>query len=281
MKFKKSGSNARGRGFTLIELLVVIAIIAILAGMLLPALSKAKSKANGIFCMNNLKQLMLAWKIYADDHNGRLVAAQDPRSPMRILSRPNWFTGWMDFSAAPVNWDINADMVGSPLWDYVGRTPDMYKCPSDKAMVTAQGRKWPRVRSNSMSQTFGTGEHLQHSQGWRIYEKESDMDTQGPSMVWVLVDEHPDSINDAGFGVRMVTPDTMAQARIVDFPATYHNGACGFSFADGHAEIKKWVDPRTNPRPKPKYQDDLPLNVPSPNNPDALWMAERSSIRID
>jgi len=279
MKEPHVASDYRGlpqpscRGFTLIELLVVIAIIAILAGMLLPALSKAKTKAQGISCMNNLRQLMLGWKLYADDFNGELVAAEDNVGDGR---RPNWFTGWMDFSSARVNWDIENDMGDSPLWDYVGRTPDIFKCPADRASVRDdQGRRVPRVRSNSMSQTFGNGGWLPNS-NYRVYAKESDMSVQGPSQTWVLLDEHPDSINDAAFAVQMVEPDNLAAARIIDFPASYHNSACGFSFADGHSEIRKWTDSRTVA--PVRYDNTLSLNIDSADNRDVLWMSERSSV---
>jgi prepilin-type N-terminal cleavage/methylation domain-containing protein/prepilin-type processing-associated H-X9-DG protein len=268
---------SQGRhGFTLIELLVVIAIIAILAGMLLPALSKAKAKAQGILCMNNLKQLMLAWRLYADDNNGILVASENLDAARNPLRRPNWFTGTLTFTADAANWSITNDMIKSPLWTYAGQTPDIFKCPSDKAQVVVGGVRRPRIRSNSMSQTFGNGSWLPASD-YFTYAKESEMDAQGPSQVWVLVDEHPDSINDAAFAVQMVDPATMSTAHIIDYPASYHNGACGFSFADGHSEIRKWVDGRTVV--PVRYNDDLPLNVASPGNLDVLWMAERSSIR--
>ena len=132
-----------------------------------------------------------------------------------------------------------------------------------------------------MSQAFGPGDWLDPagvtvnatSKKYRIYYKTSDIIDPAPSLCFVLLDEHPDSINAGGFANMMVeSPDA---ARIVDFPASYHNGAAGISFADGHAEIRKWTDPRT--QPPPKYNNTLQLNVASPNNGDMIWLAERTS----
>jgi prepilin-type processing-associated H-X9-DG protein len=99
----------------------------------------------------------------------------------------------------------------------------------------------------------------------------------GPSLVYIMLDEHPDSINDAAFANQMVTADTLPSAHIIDVPASYHNGACGFSFVDGHAEIHKWTDPRTII--PAKYNGNLSLNFSSPNNRDVLWFAMHTTSK--
>ncbi|MBI3849382.1 MAG: type II secretion system protein [Verrucomicrobia bacterium] len=263
-------------GFTLIELLVVIAIIAILAGLLLPALAKAKSRSQAVMCMNNGKQLMLAWRLYADDFRDTLIAAEDS-----VPGRPNWFSGWVDFTGSAVNWDINNDMTKSPMWPYTGKSQNIFKCPADKASVKPgsgpyAGQRVPRVRSISMSQVFSFGSWLPAS-AWRTYGKLSTITL--PSKTWVVVDEHPDSLNDAAFAVQCQGADKPGTAQIIDMPANFHNGACGLSFADGHSEIHKWHGSKITSAPVRYSLMGLPVGPAGDSFVDVNWMADNTTVK--
>ncbi len=260
------------RGFTLIELLVVIAIIAILAGMLLPALSKAKGKAAGIFCMNNQRQMTLAWLMYADDNDDRL-----PPNHIRGTNRNNtWVQGWLD-NAAPVTDNTNTVFLRhSHLWPYLNSLKS-WRCPADKSLSRHGGKLLPRVRSVSMNNWLNPNQIWSGQTQFKAFRKLADMTRPSPTGIWVLLDEREDRINNGFFVVDMngFSPLNANRYEMVDMPASYHNGAAGVAFADGHAEIHKWRDPRTTP-PVRKGRN-LPLTAGSGGNVDVAWLQERST----
>lgn len=265
-------------GFTLIELLVVIAIIAILAALLLPSLTRAKLKAQGVQCMNNHRQLALAWRMYSEDNRDRFVLASDGGS----YPAPAWVTGLMDFDPGNrSNWDPSVDIKKSPLWFYCGNNTGIWKCPADRSFVNVAQVLRPRVRSMSMNfwfGGFGGDDGGLSGGGWRLYFKMPDLVDPGPARTWLLLDMREDSIDIGNFATDMRGwPDKGSQTGFYDLPGMYHGKACGFSFADGHAEIKKWRDPRTTP---PLVTNgEIADQYASPGNLDVVWLQERCTRR--
>jgi prepilin-type N-terminal cleavage/methylation domain-containing protein len=271
----------RHGAFTLIELLVVIAIIGILASLLLPVLNKSKLKAQGIQCMSNHRQLALAWRLYSEDNQDRLLYASD-YGPDKKENAFAWVRGLMNFDPNNrSNWDIQQDLVNSPLWSYCGRNAAIWRCPADHSSVTVDGESKPRVRSMSMNfwfGGFGGDDGRLSGGGWKLYFKMSDLVDPGPAMTWLLLDMREDSIDIGNFATAMEGwPDQPGRQRFYDLPGMYHHRACGFSFADGHSEIRKWRDNRTMP---PLAQNHLIIDgYVSPWNPDISWLQERATRR--
>ena len=294
------------RAFTLIELLVVIAIIAILAALLLPVLDKAKGRAQGIACVNQGKQMMTAMLMYTSENNDFFPPNPDDGN---TNAGYNWCGGQAGIGGSQeFNPDVLADPARSLLITYLGGKVDVFRCPADRRMGTYQGnnptlfgQEVPAARTFSMSQAVGTidpgfeasefsGSGYVHSgipnmsvngpwlnnqfnhrrnSPWHTFGKVSDIHAPGPSGLWVLLDEDAKGLNDAAFAFGMESPAWF------DAPGTYHNGGCGFAFADGHSETHRWLN-----RAEKTIVLGQGTAITDPSDrQDWDWMQQRTSAR--
>jgi prepilin-type N-terminal cleavage/methylation domain-containing protein/prepilin-type processing-associated H-X9-DG protein len=251
------------RAFTLVELLVVIAIIAILAALLVPALTTSKAAAEGVACNNNIKQLSLAWFLYASDNGDLLV--NNYGKPQTVSTRNTWANNVEDWNNSEGNTNL-ADLTQTPFSPFAARSTRIYKCPSDRAPA-ANG---PRIRSVSMNAMVGDpGDLLDHFNP--LYVQFFKMKSiQNPSGIFVFLDEHCDTIND-GFFVNRLEEYLWG-----NMPGSYHNGGLSLSFADGHIETHHWLVAGTV---RPPVQGGVNGILPATPTTDFEWLKQRTSYK--
>lgn len=269
----------RGRAFTLVELLVVIAMVGVLSALLLPALNRAKMRVLGIACLNNARQLGLGWILYADDHEGRLpynLGGDAARSTVALKTNLNWVNNVM-------TWELDSDntnlltITEASLAPYANRSVRIYRCPADNALSSIQRKAgWHgRIRSYSMNAMVGDAGELsrkgfnQNNPGYVQFFRMSAIPQ--PSEIFVFLDEHPDSINDGYFLNRVYYREWVA------LPASYHDGAAAFAFADGHSRLQRWADSTTKPPARPDAAK-LPRYIPQAQSRDFEWITDHMSV---
>ena len=234
-----SNVNGRESAFTLVELFTVLVVIAVLSTLLFPVLAASRPPAQAYQCLENQRRMVLAWRLYSDDYNGKIAlnyssmsggVTPDPTSP--IATNGNWVQG--DVASPPAWTNTLLIKVGS-LFPYT-KSVALYKCPADPTTVFSAYVQLPRTRSISMNCW------LNPSNAWnsacRVFRNQTDITNPAPANLWVFLDENPATINDGFF-----VCDPSNPTKWVDIPAAYHGGGSGISFADGHAIIRKWSDP--------------------------------------
>jgi prepilin-type N-terminal cleavage/methylation domain-containing protein len=276
MQMRIPGQNPRyPAAFTLVELLVVIAVIAILAGLLLPALATAKGQARRIFCVNNQRQLSLTWTMYADDH-GDSMAPNGHCVPDRPGNPRLWIGADDHFYLPPYT---NTQYLVDPQYAAFGgylTTASVYKCPEDRSLLTRAGdaTPQPQIRSYALNAYMGwVSPRSELSAQHKVFQKMSDLNVASPSQLFVFQEVHPSSICMPAF--MMYLPGGTVDG-FYHYPSSLHRGSGVVNFADGHMETRKWQDPRTI---KPANSEILAHWDHSPRNADIAWLRERTTYR--
>ena len=263
------------QAFTLIELLVVIAIIGVLAALLLPALGRAKQQGHKIQCLSNLRQLQVAWELYAGDNNGWLPRNDGDEFAGKSPGRPSWTAGWLTYTANnPDNTNTYWLTTGGNgrIGNYTANA-GIYKCPSDKSWALQGGQRLARARSYSMNSLLGSSQYSYTGGGggFKVYRKTTDLGRPPVSQHFVFIDEHEDSIDDGWFWMSMAGGN---QAAWLALPGSRHNQGANLTFADGHAETRKWEESTTL---VPVQRVTAPVFTRVPNSRDHEWLKRRSS----
>lgn len=263
-------------GFSLVELLIVIAVIAILASILLPVLNQAKIRAQGIQCVNNMRQLMLGWQVYTGDNKGMYPPNASSGTAHATVGEdtvnPSWVAGILSTNANPDN--TNTTLLVGPAYARCGSiggyvvNPKVYHCPAD--LSTDPGNHQRRVRSCSMNSWINPGKVNKHDSAyWEMpflkFTREADFHGVSPSDIFVCLDERAETINDGWLYICMdgYNPDGTideSQLNAYDLPAIYHDKASSFSFSDGHAELHRWLGGSTM------------------NDDDIIWLMKHATI---
>ena len=256
--------------FTLVELLVVIAIIAILASLLLPALSKSKIKAGTTSCLNNYRQLTLAWSLYIEDNNDALPFTEGTSGYGHAAEIACWVTGYVDFFRDNHD-NTNSALLVPGMFGSIGpyaKSASIYKCPADNSQAEISGKLHPRIRSVVMNAFLGGSRTIVNDSSGRTFRKLNAL-AHRSAKTYVFIDIHEDSI-DGSFFYRPIVDTTSWWS----LPATRHGAAGTLTFADGHAEIKRW-NPQTY-KPVENRTVEI-LHLSQPTNPDIPWLIDRSS----